>query len=102
MILAAYPGRWHAEKAARALVADRVVACATVAPGARAFYRWEGRLHADASVLLWGKTSAARAQAAVKAIRAMHPDRVPEILVIPIRGGHRPYLDWLRREVRRR
>ncbi|MGH7680925.1 MAG: divalent-cation tolerance protein CutA [Candidatus Eiseniibacteriota bacterium] len=99
IVLAAYPGRGPAEKAARSLVEDRFVACATVAPGARAFYRWEGKIRADASVLLWAKTSAGRARVAVEAIRARHPDRVPEILVIPIRGGHAPYLDWLLREV---
>lgn len=101
LVLSAYPKRAIAERAARALVQGRLVACATVAPGARAFYRWEGTLRRDASVLLWGKTSAARAREAVEAIRAGHPDRVPEILVIPIGGGHRPYLSWLFREVRR-
>lgn len=101
LVLSAYPKRAAAEKAARSLVQGRLVACATVAPGARAFYRWEGRLRRDSSVLLWGKTSAARAREAVEAIRAGHPDHVPEILVIPIGGGHRPYLSWLFREVRR-
>ena len=30
----------------------------------------------------------------------MHPDIVPEILVLPVRGGHVPYLEWLAGEVR--
>ncbi len=102
LILAAYPRRAAAERAARALVRERILACATVTPHGRAFYRWEGKARADASTLLWGKTLRSRARAAVSAIRESHPDRVPEILILPIEGGHGPYLAWLAAEVRRR
>lgn len=100
LVLSAYPSRAAAERAARSLVRDRVLACATVVPGGKAFYRWNGREHADPSALLWGKTLGSRASAAVRAIRERHPDTVPEILVLPIRGGHAPYLEWLAGEVR--
>lgn len=102
VILSAYPSRVAAERAARALVRTRVIACATVTPNGRAFYRWDGKERADRTALLWGKTTAARARAAVKAIRASHPDRVPEILILPVRGGHGPYLAWIEEEVKRR
>lgn len=101
VILSAYPSRLAAERAARALVRSRVVACATVTPNGRAFYRWEGKERADSSTLLWGKTTASRARAAVLAIKDSHPDRVPEILILPVRGGHAPYLAWIQSEVRR-
>ena len=101
LILSAYPRRASAERAARSLVRRRILACATVASGARAFYRWSGRVRAEPSVLLWGKTSAARAAEAVRALRASHPDRVPEILVLPVQGGEPGYLRWLAGEVKR-
>jgi periplasmic divalent cation tolerance protein len=99
LILAAYPRRAAAERAARELVRDRILACATVTPNGRAFYRWKGKEHADPSVILWGKTLASRSRDALRAIRASHPDEVPEILVLPIQGGHGPYLAWLAEEV---
>jgi periplasmic divalent cation tolerance protein len=102
VILSAYPSRASAERAARELVRSRFVACATVTPTGRAFYRWEGKERADSSALLWGKTAASRARAAVLAIRESHPDRVPEILVLPVEGGHAPYLAWIEEEVGRR
>jgi periplasmic divalent cation tolerance protein len=102
LILSAYPKRAAAERAARDLVRARVVACATVTYGARAFYRWKGRDHAEPSVLLWGKTTRAKARAAVRALREGHPDQIPEILVLPIAGGHPPYLAWLENEVKGR
>lgn len=100
LILSAYPSRAAAERAARSLVRDRVLACATVVPGGKAFYRWNGKEHAVPSALLWGKTVASRSRAALKAIRERHPDTVPEILVLPVQGGHAPYLKWLAGEVR--
>ena len=100
VILSAYPSRAAAERAAKSLVRARVLGCATVMPGGKAFYRWNGKEHADPSALLWGKTLASRSRAAVEAIRAAHPDTVPEILVFPVRGGHTPYLEWLAGEVR--
>ena len=101
LILAAYPRRPVAERAARLLVGERVLACATVVPGARAFYTWRGRRHAESSILLYGKTTAARAEEAVRRLRETHPDQVPEILVLEIAGGNPEYLAWVAREVKR-
>ena len=100
LLLSAYPGRTAANRAARRLVQDGIVACATVVPNGRAHYRWKGRLRAEPSALLWAKTTAARARAAVRAVRDRHPDEVPEILVLPVSGGHAPYLAWIVRETR--
>ncbi len=101
VILAAYPGRAPATRAARALVRDRVLACATVQPGATAFYRWKGRDAMEPSTLLWGKTTAAMAPRAIEAIRALHPDEVPEILVLHVDRGDARYLAWLAESVGR-
>jgi len=102
LILAAYPRRQAAERAAKALVRDRVLACATVIPGARAHYSWRGRRHADPSTLLQGKTTAARSREAIRRIRETHPDQVPEIMVFDVVGGAPDYLAWVAEEVKRR
>lgn len=99
LVLSAYPKRAAAERAARLLVDDGIVACATVVPNGRAHYRWKGKRRSEPSVLLWGKTTAAKARAAIRAIRGGHPDSVPEILVLPVSGGHAPYLRWVAAEV---
>lgn len=99
LLLAAYPGRPAALRAARALVRDGLLACATVHPGATAVYRWKGRRAEERGAILWGKTTAAMAARAVRAVRALHPDEVPEILVLRVAGGHGPYLSWVARSV---
>ena len=99
LIITAYPRRSAAERTARELVRRRILACATVTPNGRAFYRWKGKEHSDPSVILWGKTLASRSREALRLIHESHPDQVPEILVLPIQGGHAPYLAWLAEEV---
>ena len=101
LLLSAYPNRAAAERAARRLVDDGVVACATVVPNGRAHYRWNGKRRANPSALLWAKTTDANARVAVLAIRDGHPDSIPEILVLPVSGGHAPYLAWIADEVER-
>ncbi|MEK7347377.1 MAG: divalent cation tolerance protein CutA [Candidatus Eisenbacteria bacterium] len=95
MIVAAYPRRAVARRAARELVRLGLLACATVAPGATTFYRWEGKFHHEPAVLLYGKTAASRASRAVKVIAALHPDRVPEILVLKTAGALPAYAAWV-------
>src|SRR5690349_16721179 len=94
MIVAAYPTRASASRAARALVRNGTLACATVAPGATAFYRWKGRFHEVASVLLYGKTARGRSRAAIKAIATLHPDQVPEILALDVDDAQPAYAAW--------
>ena len=101
LILAAYPRLGVAERAARRLVRDRVLACATVSP-ARAFYVWEGCELAELSAVLCGKTTAARAGMALRRIRETHPDKVPEILVVEIAAGDPDYLAWVAEQVKPR
>lgn len=100
LILAAYPKRPAAERAAKLLVGERLLACATILPGARAVYVWRGRRHADPSTILQGKTTAARARDAVRRLRETHPDQVPEILVLDVVGGDPAYLAWVAAEVK--
>lgn len=61
-------------------------------------YRWEGAIQCDAEFLLLVKTSAAAANAAVKAIEENHTYDVPEIVVLPVTGGLPAYLNWLSAE----
>ena len=101
VILVAYPKRAPATRAARALVRDRLLACATVQPGGTGFYRWKGRDVKEPSTLLWGKTTLAMAPRAIEAIRALHPDETPEILALRVDRGNVRYRAWVAESVGR-
>jgi periplasmic divalent cation tolerance protein len=84
-----------AERIARALVERRLAACVNVVPGVVSVYRWKGAVCRDEERLLVIKTRAARLEALGAALVALHPYELPELVALPIEGGHEPYLAWL-------
>ena len=89
-----------AERIARSLVEKGVAACVNVVAGVVSFYRWKGRLERDAEVLLVIKTRGERFEDLKAALLAEHPYEVPELVALPITGGHERYLEWLADSVR--
>jgi periplasmic divalent cation tolerance protein len=81
------------------LVAERLVACGTLLPGARSIYRWEGELTVENEVVVLLKTDVSKWEALCEAVREQHPYQVPELLALPVDRGLDAYLSWLAREV---
>lgn len=98
VVLTTLPNKAGAEGMARALVAQRLIACASCLPGARSIYRWQGAIEEADECLLWMKTTAARYQELEAAIKAAHPYDVPEIIAIPVAAGLPAYLAWVAAE----
>jgi len=88
------------ERIARALVEKGVAACVNVLPGLVSIYRWKGAIERDEERLLIIKTEGERFEALRQALVALHPYEVPEVLALPVAGGHPPYLSWLSESVR--
>ncbi len=80
------------------LVERRLIACGTVLPGAVSVYRWQGAIEETPEALLLLKTTVGRWKDLKEVFPTLHPYDVPELIVIPIAGGHKPYLDWLSAE----
>ena len=84
-----------AERIAAALVGERLAACVNVVPGLVSTYRWKGGVEKDDELLLVVKTTGETYPALAERLRALHPYKLPEMIVLPIAGGDPPYLDWL-------
>ncbi|HYV99280.1 MAG TPA: divalent-cation tolerance protein CutA [Gemmatimonadaceae bacterium] len=79
----------------KALLDRRLIACGTVVPAARSFYRWEGKVADEAEVLVIMKTRSARLDALEMAFDELHPYKVPELLALPVAAGNAKYLSWI-------
>ena len=95
------PDRAAAERIAEQVVAERLAACATLIPGAVSFFRWQGVMQRAEECVLHLKSRTARVQPCIDRIVALHPDALPGITVVPLSGGHQPFLDWIVAETRR-
>lgn len=91
------PDAQVAQRIARALIDQRLVACANLI-GSTSIYRWEGVVEEASEVVMFLKTRRARFPQVEAAIRALHPHQVPCILALDISAGNAPYLAWLDRE----
>lgn len=101
VLLVTTPDRASARRLSRALVGERLAACANVVAGLRSIYRWKGEVRDDAEVLLLLKTRRALLPALVARVRALHSYSIPEVLALPVAAGNAPYLAWLRAETSR-
>lgn len=93
------PDESSAKRLADTLVERGLAACVTRIPGVRSVYRWQGRLCDDAEVQLLIKTTAALEAALEKAVGALHPYDVPELIFLPVTGGTQEYLQWIENEL---
>jgi len=95
VVLMTAPDEDVAQRIARALVEERLAACVNLVPGVRSIYRWQGAVADDAEILLLAKTAAGRCAALAARVQALHPYELPEIVVLPVDSGSRPYLEWI-------
>jgi len=85
----------EATRIARALVEERLAACANIVSPIVSVYRWEGQVQEDREVLLIIKTTDARLPALIQRVKALHSYQVPEVIAMPIADGSADYLRWL-------
>ena len=89
-----------ASQIAEDLVENRLAACVNIIPDVTSVYKWKGDLEKSTEQLMLIKTTKERLQEVLDRIKILHPYEVPEIIALPIEGGHPPYLSWLSSQVK--
>lgn len=95
LVLTTFPDAALAEQAAREWVESGLAACVHIAAAGRSVYRWQGAVECADEVAVTLKTTAARLESLMGAVRAGHPYELPEWLVVPV-SGERDYIGWIR------
>lgn len=80
VVLTNVPDAQTGERIARALVTERLVACANVLAPCASIYRWQGAIEESTEVPVLFKTRAGLLEALSRRIAELHPYEVPEIL----------------------
>lgn len=95
LVYTTFPSLESAEEIGGALVEAGLAACANIVPGMVSIYVWQGRRARDQEVAMLLKTTTALAGRVVEEVCSRHPYETPAVLVIPVSGGSRAFIDWI-------
>jgi len=84
-----------ARKIAHTLVEEQLVACVNIIPNIESVYSWKGKIEEDNEIVLIAKTTDANVKKTIKRIKVLHSYDLPDIIVLPIIGGLKDYLDYI-------
>src|SRR5271156_4680447 len=86
----------EARKIARAVVEERLAACANIlASPVHSVYRWKGKVESAKEFLLIIKTTQARFPKLKAEVKRLHTYDVPEIIALTIAFGASNYVAWI-------
>jgi len=91
----------EARRIARALVEERLAACANILGRIESIYRWEGEVQASAETALLAKTTDACFDALAARVRELHSYELPCIVAVPLARGEPAFLGWIGENVQR-
>jgi periplasmic divalent cation tolerance protein len=94
IIISTYPDQKTVKKTANELVKKRLAACVNISK-ISSIYSWKGKLEDTSEFLAIFKTTQKNKNSLKKAIKKMHPYKIPEIAEIDIHSVNQPYLKWL-------
>ncbi len=90
-----FPDEASAARAVRELVAERLIACGTLMPGARSIYRWKDGVEDAQEVVVMMKTRKQDWAALLSRLHELHPYEVPECIAVRVAAGAPRYMEWL-------
>jgi periplasmic divalent cation tolerance protein len=88
----------EAKRIGRALVEERLAACANVLPGVTSIYRWQGKVEEGSEASLILKSTDDKVEQVVARVKALHSYTCPCVVALPITGGNADFLEWIAQE----
>lgn len=85
----------EATRIGRALVEERLAACANLIPSIASTYWWTGKIEESGEALLVIKTRQDLMERLTARVKALHSYTVPEVIALPILAGNPDYLEWI-------
>jgi periplasmic divalent cation tolerance protein len=85
----------EAEKIARALLKEKLIACANLIAPVHSLFHWQGKIEEAEECLMVLKSRCDLFDALAQRLRGLHSYEVPEILAVPVVAGSEAYLGWM-------
>jgi periplasmic divalent cation tolerance protein len=83
---------------AHTIIEEQLVACVNIIPQIESIYRWKGKIEEENEYILLAKTTDTHVKKTIQRIKDLHTYDLPDIIVLPIIGGLKDYLDYINTE----
>ena len=90
----------EAERIARRLIEEKLIACANIVDGVKSIFWWQGKVDEARETLIILKSKKTLFKKIIKTVKSVHSYDVPEIIALPIIDGNPDYLEWIHASVR--
>lgn len=87
-----------ARRIAQTLTEEQLVACVNIIPNIESVYRWKGKIENSNEIILIVKTVDQNVKKTIQRIKQLHKYELPDIIVLPIIGGLKDYLEYISTE----
>ncbi len=87
-----------ARRIAQTLTEEQLVACVNIIPNIESVYRWKGKIENSNEIILIVKTVDQNVKKTIQRIKQLHKYELPDIIVLPVIGGLKDYLDYISTE----
>lgn len=85
----------NALQMSRVVVNEKLCACASIIQNVTSIFEWNNKNDERNENLIVMKTSKDKVKNLISRIKELHPDQVPEIIVLPVVDGSQEYLKWV-------
>lgn len=85
----------------RALVEERLAACANVLPSITSLYWWEGKIQESQEAVLILKTRRELTYDVITRVKQLHSYDCPCVVSLAIEKGNDDFLEWIVKETRK-
>lgn len=87
--------REEALSISRALLAEKLIACANVYDNVTSLYWWQGEIEHNPEAVIIAKTRVLLTAQLTERVKALHSYDTPCIVTVPISGGNPDFLRWI-------
>lgn len=96
VVMVTTANREEAEKIARYLLDEKLIASANIIGPVLSLFWWTGKVESAEEHVLLMKSRIDLFEKLSETIKALHSYEVPEIIALPIGKGSRTYMEWLK------
>ena len=94
LVFTTFANEADAERVTRALLDERLIACANLLP-ARSLYRWKEKIEDQREIVTLMKTRKQDWTVLLSRLHELHPYETPECIAVRVAAGAPRYMAWL-------